>query len=340
MTKRMVKYLSHLVLCSLVLFSMSCGKHTEQKRNVPDTLALASCPAFRSDSAFLHIQKQCDFGPRVTGTEEARACGDYIAETFRRYGAQVTEQKASVTLYDGSQREARNIIAVLNPEQKERVLLCAHWDTRPWADNDPDPKNHKTPIAGANDGASGVAVLLELCRLMQLQPVALGVDLVCFDAEDMGTPQWADSGEDDSDTWCLGSKVWAERAVESDYRARYGVLLDMVGGRGVTFSRELISRHFADPVVDLIWSLAGQLGYRHYFPMRDGGYLTDDHVNVNRITGIPCVDIVPYFDQGPSVFGPTWHTLNDTPDNIDPRVLEAVGHTLTQLLYNENVQLN
>ncbi len=316
-----------------------CGGNSASKRQVQaDTIRLMACPRFESDSAMLYVQKQCGFGPRVTGTKEAEKCGDYIVAQFRRFGAKVQEQRTEVTLYDGSKRPARNIIASINPDSTDRILLCAHWDTRLWADNDQDETNWYKPILGANDGASGVAVMMELCRLMQKQPIRIGVDFVCFDAEDLGTPQWEEVVGDDQETWCLGSRHWAQQAQQNGYKARYGILLDMVGGRGCTFSREAVSMQYAAPVVEMLWRLAGQLGYGHYFPQRDGGYLVDDHVNVNRIARIPCIDVVPYFTDGPSSFGPTWHTVLDTPDNIDPNVMEAVGQSVAQLLYNENAE--
>ena len=316
----------------------SCGGHSGKSGKGADTIALAPCPEFQADSAMNHIHTQCNFGARVMGTEAAQQCGDFIVSRFREYGATVTEQKCSVTLYDGTQVPARNIIASINPDQLDRILFCAHWDSRPWADHDPDEANRHTPVPAANDGASGVAVLLALCRLLQQQPVTRGIDFVCFDAEDAGTPEWAEEPADGRDTWCLGSAYWARQAVESGYKARYGVLLDMVGGRGCTFAREQVSLQYAQPVVDLIWHLAIQLGYGHFFPLTDGGCLIDDHVNVNSIARVPCLDIVPYFTDGPSNFGPTWHTLQDTPENIDPNVLKAVGQTLTQLIYNDNAE--
>ena len=267
--------------------------------------------------------------------DAARRCGDYLVGRFKELGAEVEEQFADVTIWDGTKKPARNIIAHINPSNSDRILLCSHWDSRPWADNDPDEKNHRTPILAANDGASGVAVMLEICRLLQEKPVQVGIDMICFDAEDLGTPQWEEDRIGSSDTWCLGSKFWAERARADGYKARFGVLLDMVGGLGATFLREGISRQLADPIVNRVWQLAGQLGYRQFFPLKDGGYVTDDHINVND-AGIPCIDIIPHYNDGPSSFGPTWHTLKDTPDNIDPNVLEAVGQTLTQLIYNEH----
>lgn len=316
----------------------ACGGKTKSNNRGTDTIALASCLTFNTDSCMNYIQAQCNFGPRVTGSKEAALCRQYLVEQFKRFGTQVDEQPCEVTLWDNSKLPACNIIAKVNPENPDRILFCAHWDSRPWADNDEDEKNHRTPVLAANDGASGVAVMMELCRLLQQKPVKVGIDFVCFDAEDLGTPQWAETEESDSHTWCLGSKYWAEKAREEGYRARYGILLDMVGGRGSVFPPEKVSLEFAQPIVSLIWRLGNQIGYGHYFPLsKEGGYLMDDHVNVNRYARIPCIDIVPYFTDGPSSFGPTWHTVNDTPENIDPNVLEAVGQTLTQLIYNEEL---
>ena len=313
----------------------SCDGQTKGKHPISDTITLEPCPRFNSGNAMLCIKEQCEFGPRVTGSEAARLCGDYIVERFRSLGAAVEEQTGSVTTWDGSQLQARNIIAHINPSNPDRIMLCSHWDSRPWADNDPDEANHHTPILAANDGASGVAVMLEICRLIKEKPLKVGIDMICFDAEDLGTPLFEEDRMGSSDTWCLGSKLWAERARMDGYKARYGILLDMVGGFGATFSREGTSRQLAGPIVNRVWQLAGQLGYRQFFPLTDSGFVTDDHVNVND-AGVPCIDIIPYYKDGPSSFGPTWHTIKDTPDNIDPNVLEAVGQTLTQLIYNEH----
>ena len=290
-----------------------------------------------ADSAYLFCQQQCDFGPRTMNSEAHELCAEWIAGKFRQYGLEVTLQKADLTGYDGTKLKSTNIIASYRPELNDRILLCAHWDSRPWADNDPDDANHRKPVMAANDGASGIAVMLEVARLLASDSLHSGVDFICFDAEDWGTPQWAESKDGDADTWALGAQYWAMQYVkqQSPNRYRYGILLDMVGGRGSTFSREMLSRRYADPVVDLVWRLGRQIGYGHYFPIRDGGYLVDDHLNVNQTAHVPCIDIVPYFTDGPSSFGPTWHTLNDTPENIDTNVLKAVGQTLAQLIYNE-----
>ena len=324
--------------CLVMVLAAGCKGRTQQAVKRTDTIALAPCPRFVADSAMASIRTQCHFGPRVTGSEAHQQCMEYIVDKFRQYGAQVRLQQGNVTLYDGSAIKATNIIASLNVENPDRLLICAHWDSRPWADNDPEEANHRTPVPAANDGASGVAVMLEMARLMQQQPIRTGIDFVCFDAEDMGTPRWAEDEYDSDDTWCLGSRMWAQKAREEGYMARYGILMDMVGGRGCTFAQEMVSKEFAGPVVDMLWQLAAQIGYSHFFPRTEGAWLMDDHVNVNRLARIPCLDIVPHFTDGPSSFGPTWHTVNDTPENIDPNVLEAVGQSILQLLYNDNAQ--
>ncbi len=296
---------------------------------------MVDCPQFVADSAMVSILQQCAFGPRVTGTEAHRLCGDYIVAKFKEYGTQVTEQTMELTAYDGTKLPGRNIIASVNPEAKQRMMFCAHWDCRPWADNDADESNHHTPILAANDAASGVAVMLEMARLLQGNDLEMGVDFVCFDAEDWGMPQWEDREETGDGGWCLGSKYWSQHPHVSGYWAQFGVLLDMVGGRGATFAKESYSCYYAQSVVDVTWDVASRLGYANIFQNREGGAVTDDHVQVNQFSGIPCIDIIPNC-QGSvgSSFGPTWHTVNDTPENIDPSILKAVGQTMIQLVYN------
>ncbi len=322
----------------MLLTLCSCGGRTQGEASRSDTIALQPCPAFDQTNAMAYVEKQCSFGPRVPGTESSRNCAEWIVTTFQSLGCEVELQSAEVTAYNGETLPCTNIVARLNADNSDRVLLCAHWDTRPWADSDPDPSNHQTPILGANDGASGVAVLLEMARAITQysSPFETGIDFVCFDAEDYGTPQWADDDMDTGSTWCLGSTYWAQQAAATNYNARFGMLFDMVGGRGSQFAMERISEEYAKPVVQMLWHLAHQIGYGQFFPLRSGGYITDDHVAVNQIAHIPCIDVVPYHTDGPSVFGPTWHTLSDTPENIDPNVLEAVGQSALQLLYNDN----
>lgn len=328
-----------LAIAALAVLA-SCKSNTQQKQNAGNEQeqvdhGMPACPEFVADSAMSFINAQCSFGPRVTGTEAHRLCGDYIVSKFKEFGTEVTEQTMELTAYDGTKLPGRNIIASINPDAKQRLMFCAHWDCRPWADNDRDEANHHTPILAANDAASGVAVMLEMARMIQQNEMEMGVDFICFDAEDWGMPQWEDREESGDGGWCLGSKYWAQHPHISGYWAQFGVLLDMVGGRGATFARESYSDYYAQPVVDMTWDVASRLGYGNIFQNREGGAVTDDHVQVNQFSGIPCIDIIPNC-QGAvgSSFGPTWHTVNDTPENIDPAVLKAVGQTLLQLIFN------
>ena len=297
-------------------------------------------PVFNADSAYAFTKAQCDFGPRNMNSRGHDLCGEWIVNKFREYGCKVTTQRANLTGYDGTTLRSCNIMASITPEATTRILLCAHWDSRPWADNDPDQSNWKKPIIAANDAASGVAVMLELARIINngkaekaLRP-QLGVDFVCFDAEDWGTPQWADV-PDDADSWALGAQYWSKNLPQG-YEARYGILLDMVGGVGAQFFQEGISLQYAPEIVKKVWRSAREVGFGSYFPKRMGGMVTDDHVPVNRYAKIPTIDIIPFYpDCKQSGFGPTWHTLADNMENIDRNTLRAVGQTLVQVIYKE-----
>ena len=293
-------------------------------------------PTFMADSAFLFCQQQCDFGPRSMNSEAHEQCGEWIASKFRAYGMTVTEQRASLKGYDGTSLKATNIIASYLPAQTDRILLCAHWDSRPWADNDPDEANWKKLVMAANDGASGVAVMLEIARLLAGDSLKLGVDFVCFDAEDWGIPQWSEA-EDPGNTWALGSQHWAANCPKQQVKNyRFGILFDMVGGQGAQFYQEQVSLYYARNVVDKVWRAAQVVGFGSFFPMNEGIGITDDHVPVNKTAKIPCIDIIPYYpDCQQSSFGPTWHTVNDDMDHIDKNTLQAVGQTVVQVLFSE-----
>ena len=328
-----------LLTFALAIVSLSgCEKKQQQTTNneTIEENVQTPCPSFRADSAFADIQAQCDFGARVPGTKAWERCSDWIAGRFEESGLNVEVQRTDVTIWDGTKLPCRNIIARLNPKASDRILLCAHWDSRPWADSDPNPDNNHTPVPAANDGASGVAVLLELARQMAADStMTTGIDFVCFDVEDAGSPDWAEATTEEN-TWCLGSRYWAYNAGRDGYHAQFGILLDMVGGRGATFLKEQVSMSIAEPIVNLVWDTAEELGYGNYFVKEQGGAITDDHVEVYRLTRTPCIDIIPYYKDADSSFGPTWHTLNDTPENIDPQVLKAVGQTVMQVVYNYN----
>jgi hypothetical protein len=306
---------------------------------------------FQADSAYSYCEQQCLFGPRTMNSEAHDRCGQWIAGKFRSMGLEVTEQKATLRGYDGTPLRSTNIIASYRPEAADRVLICAHWDSRPWADNDPDERNWHQPVLAANDGASGVAVMLEVARLLATAEEAqrqeqkdstlnkvlpsVGIDFICFDAEDWGTPQWAETLSD-GDPWALGAQYWAAHPHREGYKARFGILLDMVGGEGARFYREGYSRHYASQVVGRVWQAAQVAGYGSFFPRQDGSTITDDHVPVCQVAGIPCIDIIPFYpDCEQSSFGPTWHTVNDDMKHIDRNTLKAVGQTVVQVLWTE-----
>lgn len=293
---------------------------------------------FSNDSAFAYTKAQCDFGPRPVNSAAHQQCLDWIAAKFRQTGCEVTLQECKdIKGYDGTPLKATNIIARLNPEATTRILVCAHYDSRPWADNDPDPANHKRPIIAANDGASGIAVMLELARCLQTDKgLNVGIDFVCFDAEDWGTPQWADNQDNAENTWALGARYFAENMPLNPIPV-FGILLDMVGGQGARFYREGISTQYAPDVVERIWTAARDAGYGGYFPNQTGGMVTDDHLPLNEIAKIPTADIIPYHpDCTQSSFGPTWHTISDDINHIDPATLGAVGNTVLHVIYGLN----
>lgn len=334
-----------VAVAALAIGGLRYYKNADSKvQNIEETEEVAKVnpvgPSFNADSAYAFTKAQCDFGPRDMNSRGHDLCGEWIVSKFKEYGCKVTTQTATLAGYDGTKLRSRNIMASINPEATTRILLCAHWDSRPWADNDPDSANWRKPILAANDAASGVAVMLELARIIGRSKdekafnKQLGIDFVCFDAEDWGTPQWADVA-DNADSWALGAQYWSKNLPQG-YEARYGILLDMVGGVGAKFYREGMSMQYAPEIVKKVWRAAREVGFGSYFPKEDGGVITDDHVPVNQFAKIPTIDIIPYYaDCQQSSFGPTWHTLADNMENIDKNTLKAVGQTLVQVIYKE-----
>jgi Zn-dependent M28 family amino/carboxypeptidase len=319
---------------SLVLLVASCGNLKKQTTDESASLQPVG-PVFCADSAYLYCQAQCDFGPRTMNSKAHDDCEKWIISKFESFGMQVTPQKAVLKGYDGTSLNSTNIIASYRPDLTDRVLLCAHWDSRPWADNDPDEANWKTPVMAANDGASGVAVMLEIARLLSKDTLQLGIDFICFDAEDWGVPQWNEDNFD-SDSWALGAQYWSTNLHKKGYRARFGILLDMVGGQGAQFYKEAMSVQYANHIVEKVWRAAQVVGYGSMFPSQQGTGVTDDHISVNTKAKIPTIDIIPYYPNcEQSSFGPTWHTVNDDMEHIDKNTLQAVGQTLIQVLFSE-----
>ena len=322
------------MLLSLCIISISCSnKPTPVTTGLSDDYT-ASSLTFCEDSAYAYIEKQCSYGPRTMNSQAHELCGNWIAEKFASFGLSVQSQYADGRLHDGTKIRMRNIIASYNPEAASRIIISGHWDSRPWADNDPDESLHNTAIDGANDGASSIGVMLELARQLALASLCdtinkptIGIDFICWDAEDAGT-----HGRFSSSTWCLGSQYWAHNRHTKDYTARFGINLDMVGSARTVFCKEVISMQYAPTIVEKVWSIAEKAGYGKYFIDMDGGEVTDDHVPLCR-SGIPCIDIIGV-DMEQGSFPTTWHTVSDTPANIYRPTLKAVGQTMLEVIYN------
>lgn len=327
---------SSLIL--LLFFLAACGPEERPRVPIPKTakepfVALDSIPSFSADSAYAFVEKQVAFGPRVPNTPEHIRCAEWLASELERHGLETEVQSAQVRAFNDEVLNIRNIIGRWNPEAKERVILYAHWDTRPFADRD-DERRTK-PIDGANDGASGVGVILELMRSIQAysKKPEVGIDVVFFDAEDYGKPSSSMTGQG-NDSWCLGSQHWAAGDAFSDSKPKYGILLDMVGAEDAVFPKEYASRQFAQSLQDRIWTLANNLGYSAYFINEISGGITDDHIYVSRLADIPSIDIIHY-EPWKRDFGKFHHTHEDNMDIISKETLGAVGHVLVEFLYRE-----
>lgn len=311
------------------------SKSKVEKRMTNDEKRMTNPPPFNADSAYSYIEAQLSFGPRVPNTEAHDKCALWLEEKFNSFGADVLVQKAKVEAYDGSLLNMSNIIARFQPEKVNRLLLMAHWDTRPFADHDPDPDRQNHPIPGANDGASGVGVLLEIGRLLGETNTNIGIDIILFDVEDYGVPDHLDI-EWNVDSWCLGSQYWSRNPHEKGYYARYGILLDMVGAKNAVFTQEEVSVYYAKTVLEKVWKKAREIGYSDYFSYEKTPQIVDDHRYVNEILGIPSIDIIQYDHGTESNFGSFWHTHNDDLQIIDKKTLKAVGEVVLNVIFAEN----
>lgn len=316
-----------IALTLLLLFGCAEKEKENKEKGQPRYTQTITPPIFNPDSAYSFIQKQVDFGPRVPNSNAHEACGIYLEEKLRSYGLEVTTQTGQVRAYNGTKLNFKNIIASRNPLEKTRILLCAHWDTRPIADQDKNSPN--TPFLGANDGGSGVAVLLEIARLLQSGNLKLGIDILLFDVEDYGNSQVEDS-------YCLGSQYWSKNKHVKNYHPKYGILLDMVGAKNATFAMEGYSMMYAPHIVKSVWKTAAQIGYSHHFIFNRTNPMIDDHYYVNRLGGIPCIDIIQHDATTISGFGPYWHTHDDNMTIISKSTLKAVGQTLLEKIYSES----
>lgn len=330
--------MKNIFLFALLLLVYSCKKDPDSAPVTDESTQShepVKVPVFSKDSAYAFVARQVAFGPRVPGKEGHQAMRQWLVAKLKSYGATVTEQTFKANTATIGEVRAANIIAAFNPSYARRVVLAAHWDTRYAADE--DATGADKPADGADDGGSGVGVLLEIARLLKDHPLSIGVDLVFFDAEDQGA---SDSG---AETWCLGSQYWAQNPHVRGYRADYGILLDMVGAKGAEFQKEDLTAVFPSSKVsrihqhyDKVWSLAKGMGKSAHFIDNRSRPITDDHYFVNMYTDIPMIDIINKPMNSTKGFGDHWHTHGDNMDVIDASVLGAVGQVVTAYLYNSS----
>lgn len=301
-----------------------------------------SSVVFVADSAYSYIQAQVDLGARVPGTDAHQQCRDWIMRQLQQWGVSVYEQQGEMVDYQGKMQPVRNIVAHIEgtAQSMPAVMLCAHWDSRPWCDEEDEYDNRFLPVPGANDGASGVGVLMEIARQLQIlrndkSVLFPSIDIVLFDCEDMGTPTHY-TGKQREHTWCLGSQWWAkcyaQTPIDKRVRYQYGILLDMVGDPSATFPKEYYSMHYAPSYTERIWRIASSLGYGRYFIAQNAYPIVDDHYYVNTIAGIPCVDIIDYKVNTETGFPDWWHTQRDDMRNINKQTLQAVGETVINVI--------
>jgi hypothetical protein len=331
------KFLPAITILFLLAFFYSCGpgEPKNEPAVVPEkpvvTRPRVIPPSFNADSAFAFVKTQADMGPRVPGTKAHEKSVSWFKNEFERFGAQVIIQQGNSTTFDHKSWLLKNVIAVFNSTATARVLLAAHFDSRPFSEKETDPRLKEKPCPGVNDGASGAGVLLEVARILQQKNPGIGVDIILFDLEDYGMPN---GGPEMADTWCLGSQYWSKNPHKQNYTARYGIVLDMVGAKDAMFAREGYSAFYANDVIQKVWKAADIAGAGKYFNQEEYGEITDDHYYINKIAQIPCIDILHY-DIYKGSFFEHHHKNSDDINTIDKNTLKAVGQTLLEVLYNE-----
>lgn len=319
----------------LLLGLISCGEPQKKEEPVVEkpivTKPRVIPPDFNADSVYAFVKTQADMGPRVPGSKAHEQAVEWYKKEFERFGAQVIIQQGNTTTFDRKSWLLKNVIASFNPTAAARILLCAHYDSRPFCEKEADAKQKEKPCPGVNDGASGAGVLLEVARRLHEKNPSVGVDIILFDLEDYGMPN---GGPEMADSWCLGSRYWSRNPHRSNYSARFGILLDMVGAKDAVFAREGYSVFYANDIIQKVWKAAAVSGGGNYFSQEEYGEITDDHYYINKVAQIPCIDILHY-DIYKGAFFPHHHKATDDMESIDKNTLKAVGQTLLEVIYNE-----
>lgn len=327
---------SFLFCFSFLFFSCTnTPEKPETETTQPETVnpkPQTSTPEFNGDSAYALVRKQVDFGPRIPGTQSHAACAAWMTDKLKLLGIKTTVQNGTVTTFDNRKFILQNIIAEYNPQSNNRILLLAHWDTRPWADADSVKKDK--PFDGANDGASGAAVLMEIARQLSISKPDIGVDIFLSDLEDYGQEENDMRFPRMEDSWCLGTQYWAKNLHRPNYFAKFGILVDMVGGKDAVFPKEGSSVYYASDIVNKVWNTASEIGYGNYFINGSSGQTTDDHVYVNQLANIKCIDIVHY-DLNIRNYPSFHHTHADNMSIIDKNTLKIVGQVVLEVIFRE-----
>ena len=332
------RLIAHVVACgalALSLFGAGCpptnadgggaSVNSPQPPGTPDNTPAAAppspgatavaAPPFDATRAFADLKKQVAFGPRYSGAKGYEPMRDWLVAALGK-AAGVPAKRQDFTARLGDKRlPMSNVYAHINPQAKTQVMLCAHWDTRPTADQEIDPARRKQPILGANDGASGVACLLEVARQLAAKKPEIGVQIVFFDGEDYG-PQ--------IERMFLGSIHYAKNSALP--RPAYAILIDMIGDRDLSIPREVNSDRKAREINDKVFDAAAALGVKQ-FVNAPGWEIQDDHLPL-QAAGWKAIDLID-FDYGP------WHTLDDTADKCSPESLKAVGTVLLKVIHDE-----
>ena len=322
-----------LGLFFLFIILFSCGDGGKQVKQ--EEKKHIDIPEFNPDTAYVMVEKQLDFGARVSNTTANKKCAIFLSNKLKTFIPATQIQIGKMKAFNGTLLDVQNIIASYNPNNPNRVMLCSHWDSRPFADWDPEEKNHTKPVPGANDGASGVGILIEIARQLSINKPDIGVDIILFDTEDYGAPKTYKKDSQVEDDWGLGAQYWATNPHKKDYRAKFGILLDMVGAKGAEFYMEKYSMNFAPDVVRKVWNTAGDIGYSNFFISQESSAITDDHYYVNTLRNLPTIDIIHHDSNSKTGFFPFWHTTKDDITHIDKETLKAVGQTLLTVVYNE-----
>lgn len=325
----LIKKISSLIIILLlvVTFNSCSEKKVEVSKPLYQLQSNAVIPTFDAKNAYQYIKEQIKFGPRNPNSKAHVATLNYLTNTLSKFTQTVIKQPFTYTGYNGEKLQLTNIIAKFNPKVKNRILISAHWDSRPRSEHAKDPAKRKLPVLGANDGASGVGVILELAKILSKNKIDYGIDLVLFDGEDYGK-------ESDLSNFSLGSKYYASKMITENYPA-FAVLLDMVGDKDAQFPIESNSYEYAPDIVNMFWNKAAQIG-ADKFIFSKSQPIYDDHIPLNQ-AGIRTIDIIDSDLIGadtPNKRRNYWHTDKDTIENIGVETLQQVGNVLTNIIYS------